>query len=388
MRSLPILFFLSLTASLVSAMSAIDRLGISCPTGSLWYVCQASGFIGCCAVDPCQRPQGVCPLDKLAAAGFNGQDPEVFALVGAQGCGQAQANVSNGLWYTCSANIPPFMGCCTSNPCGEGCPEGDLRSARMNHAEKNPFADYEDVDENKGLSKGAIAGIAAGVGVLVVLALAVGVFFFLRKKKKAAQAPPVPAKNDAYLSHHSNPHDPMSQFSPVPHSAHPSQHGSPYPFSPQVPVPNDSKGYYFPGTPQPGQQQIPGSPPYYPNTHIPILHPAHAAAMGQSPSPFDSMATSHSPVSTHSHYQPPVVAAELPAMPDQPSRHSMILRAASTTTYKGSSNGHTKRESAASHMTAPPEAHHTHNHQLAELGETQITAEMGDSIKRDPNSPR
>jgi hypothetical protein len=80
-------------------------------------------------------------------------------------------------------------------------------------------------------------------------------------------------------------------------------------------------------------------------------------------------------MSTQNYY-----AAELPTMPDTPAQHNaMVNRAASTTTYKGGSN---KRESAMSRMTAPPEAQHTHNHQLAELGPTQITPEIGDSTTK------
>ncbi|KAG4434965.1 hypothetical protein IFR05_009546 [Cadophora sp. M221] len=39
-----------------------------------------------------------------------------------------------GLWYTCTAQTPTFLGCCTSNPCqGDGkiCPANDLRAAGM-----------------------------------------------------------------------------------------------------------------------------------------------------------------------------------------------------------------------------------------------------------------
>ena len=38
---------------------------------------------------------------------------------------------SEGKWYSCPDLNPPFVGCCTTNPCQNGCPAGGLVAATL-----------------------------------------------------------------------------------------------------------------------------------------------------------------------------------------------------------------------------------------------------------------
>ncbi|KEY66285.1 hypothetical protein S7711_02749 [Stachybotrys chartarum IBT 7711] len=103
---------------------AIEKLGISCPALSRFYVCPRSRFIGCCSEDPCVLPDGVCPQDRMQPTSF---DMFSYNMIERHECVFADAQ-----WYTCAYTSPPFLGCCTVNPCEVGeCPLRSLRPARM-----------------------------------------------------------------------------------------------------------------------------------------------------------------------------------------------------------------------------------------------------------------
>ncbi|KAI0187712.1 hypothetical protein EV127DRAFT_471725, partial [Xylaria flabelliformis] len=104
----------------------ISYLGLSCPSGGKFYICQGSKieFLGCCDVDPCSSQ---CPSSALHPAGLDIQrysdDTPAQSCVG---------STSSARWWTCK-NGSTFLGCCVSNPCNnEGiCPKEDLVGARL-----------------------------------------------------------------------------------------------------------------------------------------------------------------------------------------------------------------------------------------------------------------
>ncbi|KJZ77814.1 hypothetical protein HIM_02991 [Hirsutella minnesotensis 3608] len=109
-----------------------ERFGIKCPAKSNFYVCSSSKsqFIGCCSINPCDRPDGDCPQDKLEATSFY---KSAYNLIPPQDCVGESRALSDALWYTCAATDPPFMGCCTENPCksSAGCPKNSVRAASL-----------------------------------------------------------------------------------------------------------------------------------------------------------------------------------------------------------------------------------------------------------------
>ncbi|KAF1811634.1 hypothetical protein P152DRAFT_375968, partial [Eremomyces bilateralis CBS 781.70] len=95
----------------------------SCPVqGSSWHVCyekDSSHFVGCCRTDPCAKG---CPDGALEPASFPAEEHD---KLGDQFCQVGQ-------WYTCTGTHPPFVGCCVSDPCkAKGCPKKDLRAGQL-----------------------------------------------------------------------------------------------------------------------------------------------------------------------------------------------------------------------------------------------------------------
>lgn len=200
----------------LSTMSLSD-LGLSCPDRGNFYVCEDAPiqFIGCCTIDPCETDSGICPDDELEVATF---DPIAYYITGTQEC------IDGGLWYTCAYNDPPFMGCCTVNPCAEGeCPASSLRAARLSDnedeaaifltplpsttqtsasstsvtintetlsieggASNNDSGDEDD----EGLSDGAIAGAAIG-GILGAIFIGLFLYWCIRRLKQSRAAHPI-----------------------------------------------------------------------------------------------------------------------------------------------------------------------------------------------------
>ena len=101
---------------------SLQYINPSCPQGGSWFVCSSgSRFLGCCESNPCQNG---CPENNLKAASFNTTDYGQFAN---QEC-------VTGQFYTCNKTNPPFLGCCTSNPCDAGqCPQTDLAPAFLSN---------------------------------------------------------------------------------------------------------------------------------------------------------------------------------------------------------------------------------------------------------------
>ena len=87
----------------------------SCPSGGNWYACgSGSNFVGCCTSEPCANS---CPDGNLEPASFNSS---YYGQFPDQQC------PTGSRWYSCAYTDPPFLGCCKSSPCAGGCPVGDL----------------------------------------------------------------------------------------------------------------------------------------------------------------------------------------------------------------------------------------------------------------------
>ncbi|PYH89619.1 hypothetical protein BO71DRAFT_402889 [Aspergillus ellipticus CBS 707.79] len=154
----------------------------TCPNGGSWFVCpSAPYFVGCCASDPCS--DSTCP--SLYPASFNSS---IFDEIVANRCiDQPSTN-----WYTCNTTSPTFIGCCKSNPCGDGCPDDDLISAAWSSTAVGQFHLFLDgastptatptpSNDSSGLGAGAIAGIT--VGSVAGLATIIALFFLLRRRR-------------------------------------------------------------------------------------------------------------------------------------------------------------------------------------------------------------
>jgi hypothetical protein len=106
--------------------------GPSCPLGGQWFVCETgSNFVGCCNKDPCTLG---CMQGSLEPASFDPLFYETFP----------DLKCESGEFYTCRDAKPPFMGCCKSNPCNEGCPTADLAGAFLGKNDATACRFYED----------------------------------------------------------------------------------------------------------------------------------------------------------------------------------------------------------------------------------------------------
>ncbi|KAI8626055.1 hypothetical protein F5Y19DRAFT_478887 [Xylariaceae sp. FL1651] len=105
----------------------IKYLGLSCPSGGSFYICQDSKvrFLGCCDVNPCGEDEGECPSSAIHPGSF---DANKYYEIPAESCASSLKPAS---WYTCQR--PTFLGCCLSNPCNNKgiCPDDDLVGARL-----------------------------------------------------------------------------------------------------------------------------------------------------------------------------------------------------------------------------------------------------------------
>ncbi|KAF2459472.1 hypothetical protein BDY21DRAFT_191238 [Lineolata rhizophorae] len=102
-----------------SDISCLD-FNPSCPSGGSFHVCTSgSRFVGCCrSLDPCSDLG--CSDGNIEPASF---DASAYGTFSDQECPTGSS------FYACADADPPFMGCCQSNPCNEGCPDDDLTQA-------------------------------------------------------------------------------------------------------------------------------------------------------------------------------------------------------------------------------------------------------------------
>lgn len=285
---------------MASTEEVISRLisywGFSCPKGGGFYICpeSKSEFLGCCSVDPCTEERGgVCPDDELSPATFAYSK---YDILPAQGCA---VSTKEALFYTCQDATPPLMACCVSNPCNAGCPPDKLRAAVLNNLEgewakrdyllnpngsgisynrtkaaassisstivtstSEPTSSTNEPDSNGGLSTGAIAGIAVGA-VIAVLIIVAGILWkcgWFPRKRKAEEDKQEADVPGAAMSH-AGPMSPMSQHA-YPHQGHQGygyadESGRSVMSSPSTGYIRDS---YMSGLTAPGSQYGPLSP--------------------------------------------------------------------------------------------------------------------------------
>ncbi|CAG7559049.1 unnamed protein product [Fusarium equiseti] len=189
----------------------IEFFGLNCPDpSSKLYICEGATneFIGCCTSDPCKGGIGICPKSDLRTTSF---DADRYDDLKPQKCDDSRGS---NVWWTCIAPEPPFMGCCETNPCGDGCPTDKLVAAVLTKREsfRKSFLDPEGaalsstasvasssatsavssspVSENDdgGLGTGAIAGIAVGSIALVITLIASLAFLCWRRRQNERQA--------------------------------------------------------------------------------------------------------------------------------------------------------------------------------------------------------
>lgn len=96
-------------------------MAASCPLNITFYACDfGERFLGCCVngspADTCTHG---CPQEDLLPASF---EKEGYDYITRAAC-------TSGDWWSCANTVPPFLGCCLSNPCLDRCPPGDLRAA-------------------------------------------------------------------------------------------------------------------------------------------------------------------------------------------------------------------------------------------------------------------
>lgn len=193
----------------------IDKLGITCPDKGSFYVCddKPTKFIGCCTVDPCKTTTGDCPDGNLTAASFH---PNSYQRIEGQDCVSGDPKVQ---WFSCAETSPPFLGCCSGNPCTDGGCKGSNLSAAVLNPDDSKAAAFlpDDYNQSKGLSAGAKAGIAVGcvVAGLAIIGLAAWWFWRRRKQKKQQQSREVVLGEKSRKSH-SNHTSHMSSFNGPP----------------------------------------------------------------------------------------------------------------------------------------------------------------------------
>ncbi|KAF1830159.1 hypothetical protein BDW02DRAFT_573300 [Decorospora gaudefroyi] len=154
-----------------------------CPTGGDWYACaNGSNFVGCCTTDPCTNG---CVQGNIRAGGYNISHHGEWPDAS---CGSASD------FFTCNAG-DSFWGCCKSNPCAATppatCAQGDLVPAFMERPEQfNVYASASASPTpapSSGSNIGAIAGGVVG-GLVVVAIIGAIIFFVLRKRRNQKPA--------------------------------------------------------------------------------------------------------------------------------------------------------------------------------------------------------
>ncbi|KAL6712470.1 hypothetical protein ACN47E_000347 [Coniothyrium glycines] len=156
-------------------MSNSSFFDFHCPLGGQWYACSSgSNFVGCCTTDPCANG---CVQGNLRAAGYNISHHGEWPDAS---CGSASD------FFTCSAG-DSFWGCCKTNACAATppatCTQGDLVPAFMERPEQfNAYVSAAATSESNQSNTGAIAGGVVG-GVVALAIIGALIIFFLRRKK-------------------------------------------------------------------------------------------------------------------------------------------------------------------------------------------------------------
>ncbi|KAL4956648.1 hypothetical protein BDW69DRAFT_76010 [Aspergillus filifer] len=177
----------------IDCTSASQNCHFTCPRGGTWYVCPDEPyFVGCCSSDPCTNSNTTSPCPDVYAASYDASafGGTIFNSIRPNTC----IDRPNTNWFTCNFTSPPFIGCCASNPCSEGCPDDDVLQASWSSSRNDQYQLFRDLESDNdesdsgsdGLSGGAIAGIVVGV-VCGVVILAAALWFWRRKKNAATR---------------------------------------------------------------------------------------------------------------------------------------------------------------------------------------------------------
>ncbi|KAM3440151.1 hypothetical protein NHJ13734_003424 [Beauveria thailandica] len=111
-------------------MPGAGSFGIECLSGGKFYANNATAFLGCCTFDPATAADSLCTDAGLRPMTF---DPDAYDKIPVQEC----AARSSSLWYSCKGTTPPFLGCCTHNPCIVGtCNKPSLGAAMLSSNER------------------------------------------------------------------------------------------------------------------------------------------------------------------------------------------------------------------------------------------------------------
>lgn len=146
-------------------------------TNSRYACASGSNFVGCCTSDPCSNG---CVQGNIRPGGYNISHHGEWPDAS---CGSASD------FFTCNAG-DSFWGCCKSNPCAATppatCAQGDLVPAFMERPEQFNAYVTQDKKENASDSgksnTGAIVGGVIG-GVVVLAIIGIIIFIVLRKRK-------------------------------------------------------------------------------------------------------------------------------------------------------------------------------------------------------------
>ncbi|RAR05396.1 Poliovirus receptor-related protein 2 [Stemphylium lycopersici] len=168
-------------------MSNSSYFDFHCPTGGKWYACSSgSKFVGCCTADPCSNG---CVQGNIRPGAYNISHHGEWPDAS---CGSASD------FYTCDAG-DSFWGCCKSNACRatppSTCAQGDLVPAFLERPEQfsayaSASATPEPLSSDPISDKTNIGAIVGGVvgGVVALAIIGVVVFFVLRRKRSKKPA--------------------------------------------------------------------------------------------------------------------------------------------------------------------------------------------------------
>ncbi|KAF4913783.1 hypothetical protein CGCF415_v002767 [Colletotrichum fructicola] len=205
---------------------------LSCPRGGKFYVCTGSAkeFLGCCTSNPCANG-GECPADDRKVSSFsldvypNIQEQSCDDPRPAKEIWWTCKNEHT--------NTFPFIGCCATNPCNETdglCPIDNLIPATLSKdsSARAFFVASEDASPTPsasasatstpesgsggGLATGAIVGIAIGaavaVGVIIAIVWRCGWHARKRNERREPNWEPASPGRHPEMGFASSPHSP------------------------------------------------------------------------------------------------------------------------------------------------------------------------------------